>query len=38
MVFLLETSPEPLNGALGGNSLEEEEKVHPRLKEPRGPW
>ena len=38
MVLLLETSPGPLNEALGVNSLEEEEKVHPRLKEPRGPW
>ena len=36
--FLLETSPVLQNEALEGNSLEEEEKVHPKLKELRGPW
>ena len=36
--LLLETSPVLQNGALEENSLEEEEKVHPKLKELRGPW
>ena len=36
--FLLETSPVLQNGALEDNSLEEEEKVHPKLKELRRPW
>ena len=38
MVFLLETSPGPLNEALGVNSLEGREKEHPELKKLRSPW